>query len=252
MRKKIVAGNWKMNTTPDEGKTMLLELMHEVHSLQLEHKNVIVIPPFTHLLSFNEILKQSHIRLGCQNIYHELSGAFTGEISISMVKNAGAQYVVIGHSERRQYFGEKNDLLAGKLKIVLDNGLTPIYCCGEKDEERKSGIHFEVIKTQISEGLFNFSSEDILKIIIAYEPVWAIGTGNVATPAQAQEIHLYIRNLLAGKYGNEVANDISILYGGSIKASNSAELFGQPDIDGGLVGGASLNVTDFTGIIKSI
>lgn len=252
MRKRIVAGNWKMNTTPDEGISMILTLVNNIKKSNLNPASVIVIPPFTHLTLFSEVLNENGIGLGCQNIYHKKSGAFTGEISVYMVKNAGVKYVITGHSERRQYFQEDNHLLAEKLKLVLENDLTPIYCCGEKDGERKSGIHFDIIRKQVEEGLFGFTAEQMQKIIIAYEPVWAIGTGNVATPGQAQEIHFFIRNLLSKKYGKLVADEISILYGGSIKASNSPELFSQPDIDGGLVGGASLDMTEFTAIIKSL
>jgi len=252
MRQKIVAGNWKMNTTPDEGMILLSAILKNSSSLQTQNKQVIIIPPFTHLALFSEILTHSSVKLGAQNIFHETSGAYTGEVSANMIKNAGAKYVLIGHSERRQYFNEGNTLLSKKILLALSTDLLPIYCCGEIEKEREAGLHFEVIQKQIEEGLFHLQTADIQKIIIAYEPVWAIGTGKNASPEQANEIHRFIRNLLSKKYSDNIADNISILYGGSIKSSNAKDLFSMDDIDGGLVGGASLHTNEFIEIFKSL
>ena len=251
MRKKIAAGNWKMNTTVEEGK-FILEKLLKASFTKNENREIIVIPPFTHLTEFDKILAGSHIRLGAQNIYHEKAGAFTGEISALMIKSVGADYVVIGHSERRRYFNESNSLLASKINLALDQELIPIYCCGESEDERDKNIYFSIIEKQVKEGLFHLDESSVKKIVIAYEPVWAIGTGKNATPMQAQEVHAFIRALLKKKYGYTVAADFSIIYGGSIKASNASLLFSQPDIDGGLVGGASLNADEFVQIIEKL
>jgi triosephosphate isomerase len=248
MKKNIVAGNWKMNTNLNEG----LKIIEELKKEQLPQNILtIIIPPFTHIYPLSEKLKNTNIKIGAQNTASEEKGAYTGEVSAEMLKSAGAEYVIIGHSERRAYFNENNSLLNKKIKLALEQNLTPIYCVGEKLEERETGKHFNIIETQIKEGLFSFAENEISKLIIAYEPVWAIGTGKTASPEQAQEIHEYIRNLIAKQYGNNTAANISILYGGSVKPTNAKEIFANPDVDGGLIGGASLNAQDFLQIIKS-
>ena len=250
MRKQIVAGNWKMNTNIAEGISLALNL-RELEKQFNNNVEVIVIPPFTHLTEVTNALSDTNIKVGAQNCASEEKGAFTGEVSAEMISSLEANFVTIGHSERRAYYNETNDILNTKVKLALKNDLTPIYCCGEKLEERKAENHFDVVKTQISEGLFDLSKEDFSKIIIAYEPVWAIGTGVTASPEQAQEIHKYIRSIIAEKYGNEIAENISILYGGSVKPSNANEIFGKEDVDGGLIGGAALKAEDFMGIINA-
>jgi triosephosphate isomerase (TIM) len=248
MRKKIVAGNWKMNTLLKDG----MELAKSVEKLEKEKKSdamVIIAPPYTHLSKIRELL--GSVRLAAQNCAPENSGAYTGEVSPSMLVSCGAEYVIIGHSERRTLFAEDNELLNKKVKLALSRGLKPIYCCGEVLEERESGRLFDVIREQIRKGLEGVSNGDMEKVVIAYEPVWAIGTGKVATPEQAQEMHRYIRDLVSEAYGKEVAEEITILYGGSCKPSNAAEIFAKPDVDGGLIGGASLDADDFISIINA-
>jgi triosephosphate isomerase (TIM) len=249
MRKKIVAGNWKLNTTVQEG----VALAQAVEKLYTESgdKNVAVVlgAPATHLTEVAKAIK--NVAVSAQNCAKEASGAYTGEISAAMVKSTGAQYCILGHSERREYYGETDAFLAVKVAQVLANGLTPIFCIGEVLEERESGKLWDVIKTQMQDGLFALSAGDFKKVVIAYEPVWAIGTGKVASPAQAQEMHKYIREQIAAKYGAEVADSISILYGGSCKPDNAKEIFANPDVDGGLIGGASLKADDFMGIINA-
>ena len=249
MRKNIVAGNWKMNTVLEEG----VELANNVNSL-LEGKtvncDVIVCVPFTHLTSVNAVLNPECVALGAENCSEHAKGAYTGEVSASMVKSTGARYVILGHSERRQYFGENNEQLLAKTKIALENGLLPIFCVGEVLEQREDGSYNDVVKAQV-EALFSLSAEDFGKIVIAYEPVWAIGTGKTATAEQAQEMHAHIRGVIAEKYGKEVADNTSILYGGSCKPGNAREIFAKPDVDGGLVGGAALKAEDFMGIIEA-
>ena len=249
MRKNIVAGNWKMNTVLEEG----VELANNVNSL-LEGKtvncDVIVCVPFTHLTSVNAVLNPECVALGAENCSEPAKGAYTGEVSASMVKSTGARYVILGHSERRQYFGENNEQLLAKTKIALENGLLPIFCVGEVLEQREDGSYNDVVKAQV-EALFSLSAEDFGKIVIAYEPVWAIGTGKTATAEQAQEMHAHIRGVIAEKYGKEVADNTSILYGGSCKPGNAREIFAKPDVDGGLIGGAALKAEDFMGIIEA-
>ena len=249
MRKNIVAGNWKMNTTLEEG----VELANNVNALLKGKKancDVIVCVPFTHLTSVNAVLEPELVSLGAENCSEHAKGAYTGEVSASMVKSTGAGYVILGHSERRQYFGENNEQLLAKTKIALENGLLPIFCVGEVLEQREDGSFNEVVKSQV-EALFTLSAEDFGKIVIAYEPVWAIGTGKTATAEQAQEMHAHIRGVIADKYGKEVADNTSILYGGSCKPSNAKEIFAKPDVDGGLIGGAALKAEDFMGIIEA-
>ncbi|MDE6294729.1 MAG: triose-phosphate isomerase [Muribaculaceae bacterium] len=249
MRKNIVAGNWKMNTTLQEG----VELANDINTL-LEGKSkncdVVICVPFTHLTSVNAVIEPSIIGLGAENCSEHESGAYTGEVSAQMVKSTGANYVILGHSERRQYFGENNEQLLAKTKQALANGLTPIFCVGEVLEERENGTYNDVVKSQI-EALFSLTPEEFAKIIVAYEPVWAIGTGKTATAEQAQDMHAHIRKTIEEKYGKELADNTSILYGGSCKPSNAPELFAKPDVDGGLIGGAALKADSFIGIIEA-
>ncbi len=248
MRKKIVAGNWKMNKTLQEG----IELARTINR-QVEDNGVVIVlcTPFIHLTEVRNVITKDSLFLGAQNCASEASGAFTGEVSVDMIKSTGADYIIIGHSERRSYYHEDDALLNKKVKLVLAAGLTPIFCCGEVLAERQAGNHMKVVKTQIEKALFDLSPADFGKTVIAYEPVWAIGTGVNATSDQAQEMHKAIRDLIAEKFGNQVADNTSILYGGSCKPSNAKELFSNPDVDGGLIGGASLNAADFIGIITA-
>ncbi|MDR2681120.1 MAG: triose-phosphate isomerase [Tannerella sp.] len=248
MRKNIVAGNWKMNNTLQEGINLARELQKVLEGKTLKCE-VIICTPFIHLASVAAEVKT--IGVGAENIADKSSGAYTGEVSGAMIASTGAKYVIIGHSERRAYYGETNAILKEKVLLALANGLTPIFCVGEVLAEREAGKQNEVVGTQISESLFNLSTEDFGKIILAYEPVWAIGTGKTATSGQAQEIHAFIRKTVAGKYGNSVADAVSILYGGSCNAGNAGELFANPDVDGGLIGGASLSVDKFLPIIEA-
>lgn len=251
MRKKIVAGNWKMNKDAVEAMGLTSEIVN-IHRDEIMHNTeVVIIPPFVHLHGLYNLIKDSKVKLGAQNCSEHESGAYTGEVSAAMLKSYNVQYVIVGHSERRQYFGETNALLAKKVDKVLAHGMLPIYCCGETLDERNAGNHFSVIESQVSEGLFHLSNEQMKNVVIAYEPVWAIGTGVTASNEQAQEVHAFIRNLLTKQYGNEIAQGITIQYGGSVKPDNAAELFAQPDIDGGLIGGASLKSRDFIEIIKA-
>ena len=250
MRKKIVAGNWKMNTTLPEGIALAKEVNTALASKQA-NCDVVICVPFTHLASIAAEIDQTKLGLGAENCADHRSGAYTGEVSAPMVASTGATYVILGHSERRQYYGETSETLREKVALALENGLTPIFCIGEVLEEREAGKHFEVVKAQIEEGLFNLSADDFGKIILAYEPVWAIGTGKTATDDQAEEIHAYIRSVIADKYGKEVADNTSILYGGSCKPSNAKALFSKPDVDGGLIGVASLKCADFMGIVEA-
>lgn len=247
MRKNIVAGNWKMNKNLEEGKDLISEINDNPDNSDCQ---IIIIPPFIHLSIANEITCNSNIAIGAQDCSANNSGAFTGEISAEMIKSAGCKYVIIGHSERRAIHNESNAILNTKVCNALNNKLTPIYCCGETLNERESNKHFNIVKQQIEEGLFSLSDEQIKNTVIAYEPVWAIGTGKTATADQAQEIHKYIRSIIADKYGNNTAQEISILYGGSVKPQNAKEIFAKEDVDGGLIGGASLKADDFIAITK--
>ena len=249
MRKNIVAGNWKMNTTLEEG----VELANEINSRVKESKHnceVVICVPFTHLTSVNAMIEPEIVALGAENCSEHDKGAYTGEVSAAMVKSTGATYVILGHSERRQYFGENNAQLLAKTRLALANGLKPIFCVGEVLEEREDGSFNEVVQGQV-EALFELSAEDFGKIVIAYEPVWAIGTGKTATAEQAQEMHAHIRKVIENKYGKEVADNTSILYGGSCKPENAREIFSKPDVDGGLIGGAALKADSFLGIIEA-
>ncbi len=250
MRQKIVAGNWKMNKTFQEGVDLAIEIDKLYAESGDKDVKVIVTPPFTHIAEVNKTVNSDLISVAGQNCSTETSGAYTGEISAEMLWSAGADAVILGHSERREYFGETNEMLNTKVKKALEFNLTPIYCVGEVLEERESGKYFDVIKEQLEVVLFDLSEEDFKKVVIAYEPVWAIGTGKTASPEQAQEIHKFIRDLLKEKFG-AAADDTSILYGGSCKPGNAKELFSNPDVDGGLIGGAALSAEDFMGIINA-
>jgi triosephosphate isomerase len=252
MRKKIVAGNWKMNMDLEEGIKLAKSVRDHFQGKGKSKAEAVLCTPFIHLSSLNNILTGSGIEFGAQNCSAELSGAFTGEISCSMIKSTGAGYVIIGHSERRTFYNEDDMLLRKKSAAALEKGLKVIFCCGEVLAERESGKYFEVVKRQLETGLFSFSELELNSVVIAYEPVWAIGTGLTASPAQAQEMHKFIRELLAAKYGKEVAERTPILYGGSCKASNAGELFSMPDVDGGLIGGASLKSDEFCAIVEAI
>lgn len=249
MRKNIVAGNWKMNKTYPEAQQLMNELLEYTQNHQ-PNCEVMIAPPALYLIPAQALLK-GKVGVYAQDISEYESGAYTGEISADMLKSVDANGSIIAHSERRQYHGETDSHANRKIKNLLDRGLTPIYCNGENLEERKSGRYLEVIKNQTEVALFTLSAEEIKKVVIAYEPVWAIGTGETASAEQAQEVHAYIRNLIAEKYGREVAEEISILYGGSVKPNNAKEIFSQPDVDGGLIGGAALNIEDFSKIIEA-
>lgn len=250
MRKNIVAGNWKMNTTVPEGVALAKEVNEALKGATV-NCDVIICTPFTHLVPVAQSIDSEVLGLGAENCADHEKGAYTGEVSAAMVASTGAQYVILGHSERRQYYGETAATLREKVALALANGLKPIFCIGEVLEEREAGKHFEVVGKQVEEGLFDLSAEDFGKIILAYEPVWAIGTGKTATADQAEEMHAFIRGTVEKKYGKAVAENTSILYGGSCKPSNAKELFAKPDVDGGLIGGASLKCGDFMGIVSA-
>ena len=250
MRKKIVAGNWKMNLNLQEGVALAKEL-NEALAADKPNCGVVICTPFIHLASVAQVINQDVIGLGAENCADKEKGAFTGEVSAEMVKSTGAQYVILGHSERREYYKETPEILKEKVLLALKNGLKVIFCIGETLAEREANKQNEVVKAELEGSVFNLAEADFRNIVIAYEPIWAIGTGKTATAEQAEEIHAYIRSIIAEKYGEAVANDTSILYGGSCKASNAPELFAKPDIDGGLIGGASLKCADFKGIIDA-
>ena len=250
MRKKIVAGNWKMNLNLQEGVALAKEI-NEAMTAEKPNCDVVICTPFIHLASVAKELNASLVGLGAENCADKEKGAYTGEVSAEMVKSTGAQYVILGHSERRQYYGETAEILKEKVLLALKNGLKVIFCCGETLEERESNRQNAVVKAELEGSVFNLSAEEWKNIILAYEPIWAIGTGKTATSDQAEEMLCYIRSIVAEKYGKEVAEETSILYGGSCKASNAPELFSKPNIDGGLIGGASLKVADFKGIIDA-
>jgi triosephosphate isomerase len=250
MRKQIVAGNWKMNTSPEEALTLATGVK-ELSTSVPNNVELIVAPPFTHLHIVASTLKGSKVSVSSQNCAAWDKGAYTGEVSAEMIAAIGANYVIIGHSERREYFAESSEVLLKKVNLTLVNGLTPIFCCGEVLSERDANKHFLVVQTQIMEVLFKLSPNDMSKVIIAYEPVWAIGTGRTASPEQAQEMHGHIRSIIKNYFGEAIANSTSILYGGSCKPDNAKEIFAKPDVDGGLIGGASLKATDFIAIAQS-
>ena len=252
MRDKIVAGNWKMNNNLQEAQTLASEVINIVKDELTSDIKVFLAPSFPYLTVIKNLIpNSSKVKLAAQNCYGKESGAFTGEVSPTMLKSIGCSAVILGHSERRDYFSETNNEITEKVNLSLKNELTPIFCCGETLQIRESGKHIDFVNQQITESLFHLSKSEFSNIIIAYEPIWAIGTGVTATSQQAQEMHKSIRNHIATHYGNEVANSTSILYGGSCKPSNAKELFSCEDVDGGLIGGASLNARDFVNIIKS-
>jgi len=250
MRKTIIAGNWKMYKTIGEAIELATGLKRELFELDRDNIEIVVCPPYTTLSEIAEVVADSNMDLGAQDMYWQEEGAFTGEVSPVMLKDAGCKYVIIGHSERRQFFGETNQTVNNKLKSALKHGLVPIVCVGETLSEREAGKTFAVLDDHIKNSLKDTSVVDILKVVIAYEPVWAIGTGKTATPAQAQEAHKYIRGLLEKMYNKEVAGKVRIQYGGSVKPENIMELMQQPDVDGALVGGASLKVDSFAAIVQ--
>ncbi|WP_047788439.1 triose-phosphate isomerase [Tenacibaculum mesophilum] len=252
MRQKIVAGNWKMNKNLDEAKELIEGIKEEVKTGLEEGTRVIVAPSFVNLESAVKNTEESLVEVAAQNMHQSKSGAFTGEVSADMLTNLGVSIVILGHSERREYFGETDELLAQKVDAALVNGLEVIFCFGELLEDRKSGNHFGVVESQVKKALFHLKEEAFKNIILAYEPVWAIGTGETASPEQAQEMHAFVREIFAKEYGKEIADTISILYGGSVKPANAKEIFSKPDVDGGLIGGAALKVEDFAAITKSI
>ena len=252
MRKNIVAGNWKMNLDYEKGLSLFSEIVNMVKDEVVGEQEVIVCSPAIHLHGIAKLAQPvSNVAVGAQNIHQAESGAYTGEISATQVKSTGADYVILGHSERRAYFGETDELLSQKVDAALKNELKPIFCIGETKEEREGEQVFDVIKRQLEQGIFHLSSEDFEKVVLAYEPVWAIGTGLTASPEQAQEVHAFIRESIANKYTQSIADNTSILYGGSCNPSNASVLFSQKDIDGGLIGGASLKSRDFLEIVKA-
>ncbi len=250
MRRKIIAGNWKMNKDVNETKELIKGLLKELQNIK-QKCDVILCPPFTSLSEAGKLLENTAVKLGAQNMYFEESGAYTGEISASMILSAGCEYVILGHSERRTIFKESDETINKKIKQALKAGLKPIFCIGETLEQRESNQTNDIIKKQVTGGLKDLTDHDLEKMIIAYEPVWAIGTGKNATPEQAEEVHKFIRNLIKENFSDKTAENIVIQYGGSVKPDNASELLSQPDIDGALVGGASLKADSFTGIIKS-
>ncbi len=250
MRKIIIAGNWKMNKTFEEAEDLLCEIAEFLDKQELKKTEVIVCPPAVYLELATDIAEESYFRVGGQNVYEKGSGAYTGEISAPMLSSIDVTYCIVGHSERRKYFQESNVLLAGKMDILLENNITPIFCCGELLAERESGNYFDVVRKQLEKSLFHLSTEEFRNVVIAYEPVWAIGTGVNATPEQAQEMHAFIRLLIKQKYGETIAENTTILYGGSCNSGNASSLFTKKDVDGGLIGGASLIADEFMEIIK--
>lgn len=252
MRKKIVAGNWKMNNDKKATSKLIKGIKKSIKRVSLKNTRVIVAPTFVNLSSALKKAKKSNLEVVAQNMHQAKSGAFTGEISAEMLTSIGIKTVILGHSERRTHFGETDTILAEKVNAVLENGLETIFCFGELLEDRKSENHFSVVESQLKNGLFHLEASAFKSIVLAYEPVWAIGTGETASPEQAQEMHAFIRSIIEKKYNKEVSENISILYGGSVKPANAQEIFSKPDVDGGLIGGAALKVEDFTAIIKAI
>ncbi|MDD7913456.1 triose-phosphate isomerase [Polaribacter ponticola] len=252
MRQKIVAGNWKMNNDKKASKQLIKEIKNSIKNLSLENTRVIVAPTFVNLSSSVKEAKKSDVEVVAQNMHQAKNGAYTGEISADMLKAVGIKTVILGHSERRTYFGETDAILAEKVNAILENDLETIFCFGELLEDRKSESHFAVVESQISNALFHLDATNWKNIVLAYEPVWAIGTGETASAEQAQEMHAFIRSIVEKKYNKDIADAVSILYGGSVKPANAKEIFSKPDVDGGLIGGAALKAEDFTGIIKAI
>ncbi len=251
MRNIVIAGNWKMNKNLNESAELIAGIKKELDA-KSENVKVIVCPPFTSLDTAVELVKGTEIKVGAQNMYFEDSGAFTGEISADMLKSVGCEFVILGHSERRAIFNEDDETINKKIKKALNDGLKPIFCVGETLDEREKNITNKIVERQVKEGLKEITEDELKNIIIAYEPVWAIGTGKTATPGQAQEVHSFIRNLIRDLYSENAAEEVVIQYGGSVKPDNAKELLSQPDIDGALVGGASLKADSFVGIIKAV
>ncbi|MDR0789880.1 MAG: triose-phosphate isomerase [Bacteroidales bacterium] len=251
MRRRIVAGNWKMNLVFSEADDLVNGIAQALIECDLDDVEVVICPPFPYLELTSDIGEESDFSVGAQNVSKFDNGAYTGEISAKMLEDMNIYYCIVGHSERRKYFNETNEDIAEKVKRLFEVDITPIVCVGESLEQRESGNHFGIIKKQVVEGLFHLSNEQMENVIIAYEPIWAIGTGRTATSQQAQEIHSFIRGLVAEKYGKQTADNISILYGGSCNTQNAKELFAMPDVDGGLIGGASLKADDFVKIATS-
>ncbi len=252
MKPKIVIGNWKMNKDFEEAEDLITTIEEELADYQLQTE-VVLCPPsiYAELVTDHASLEESRFYSGLQNVSEFENGAYTGEISAEMLASMDVDFCIVGHSERRKYFGETDEIVLKKMHRLLDNQIVPVMCCGETLEERKAGKHFEVVQKQIESTICTLTAEELERTMIAYEPIWAIGTGKTATAEQAEEIHAYIRSIIAEKYGEAVADDTTILYGGSCKASNAPELFAKPDIDGGLIGGASLKAADFKGIIDA-
>jgi len=252
MRTQIAAANWKMNLTYQQGEKLLDEILGAKIELKDHQQTIFAVPSLYLTMARSEVSEEKNYEAAAQNIYHKKSGAYTGEISAEMIRSLNINYCVIGHSERREYFAESNEVLGLKVNLCLENYITPIFCCGEALEIREAGTQNDFVAKQLNDSLFHLESNDIRKIVIAYEPIWAIGTGKTASTEQAQEMHAFLRSVIAGKYGTEIANEIPILYGGSVKANNAKELFSCNDVDGGLVGGASLIAADFIEIMKAL
>ncbi len=251
MRSKIVAGNWKMNKKFEEADELLYNISEKLTEKPVEDVQVIVCPPSVYMEIATDFAEESDLKIGAQNVSQYVSGAYTGEISVEMLSSIDVEYCIVGHSERRKYFGETSEMLANKVNNLLEYGIEPIFCVGEQLAEREAGTHFELVKEHITEGLFHLSEGEFSNVVIAYEPVWAIGTGKTATPDQAQEMHAFIRSLITEKYGEEISEQTSILYGGSCNAKNAKELFANKDVDGGLIGGAALVAEDFIAIVNA-
>ena len=252
MRKQIAAANWKMNLSFQEAETLLDNITKATGQVTGNHQVVFAVPAPYLKMAAEKIAGKGNVSIAAQNIYSKKSGAFTGETSVTMLTGIGVDHAIVGHSERREYFGESNQMLAEKVQLCLEENITPIFCCGEALPVREANSQNEYVTKQLEESLYNLSAAQIVKVVIAYEPIWAIGTGKTASSDQAQEMHAHIRSQLAGKYGNDVADSISILYGGSVKASNAKDIFGKPDVDGGLVGGSSLIADEFVQIIQAL
>ena len=251
MRKQIVAGNWKMNNDLDDSKSLVKKVIKKLKRKSLKNTRVIVAPTFVSLQKVADRAKGTKVEVAAQNMHQAKSGAFTGEVSAEMLKSVDVNIVILGHSERREYFGETDAILAEKVDAALANSLEVIFCFGEVLEDRKSDNHFSVVESQIKNGLFHLPADAWKNIVLAYEPVWAIGTGETASPEQAQEMHAFIRKIVADKYNAEVAENVSILYGGSVNPGNAKEIFSKEDVDGGLIGGAALNADNFIALVKS-
>jgi len=252
MRKRIVAGNWKMNKSFSEAEELITDIADALDEVALQNAEVVLCPPALYIEMATDVAFESNFKVGAQNIYPEDAGAYTGEISPLMLKELNVSYCIIGHSERRKYFNESNEFLMQKVDALLKNEIRPIFCCGEVLSEREANKHFAVVKAQVAESLFHLPVDAFRKVVIAYEPVWAIGTGITASKEQAQEMHAFIRGLITEKYGRETAEETTILYGGSCNGKNARELFSQPDVDGGLIGGASLKPDEFLQIVTSL